>query len=111
MEEQRRCNSDQAIPLHYEPLKKSAPPYNEADPPLHDKDHIQLVGAESSDTWHRLSKVLLLRKATISFCTIARKRLAEKNVGSCLKNVELALTCFGKYTIWLGKEDSQLFII
>ncbi|KAK3095461.1 hypothetical protein FSP39_014975 [Pinctada imbricata] len=109
VEEQAQCYKDQAIPLHYEPLNMSAPPHDETDHPLHDKEQEQLAEPEPSRSWHRLLKVLLLRKATIAFCTVARKEMALKDVGSCLKNIDLALKCFAGIRTLLPKKAKENF--
>ena len=93
VEEQRRCYSHEAIPLHYEPLKKSAPPFDDNHTPLHD---LKVSETTSSRTWHRLSKVLLLRKAAITFFSLAKSGFAAQNLSYSFKYIKLALQCFGK---------------
>lgn len=100
VEEQRTCNSNEAIPLHYEPLKKSAPPFDDKHTPLHDMEHLQVSETSTSRTWHRLSKVLLLRKATITFYSIAKSTFAEQNIVESFKYVKLSLQCFGKFYLY-----------
>ncbi|KAJ8317595.1 hypothetical protein KUTeg_005499 [Tegillarca granosa] len=94
IEEQVQCNSAEAIPLRYEPLQKSAPPHNEEDPALHEMEHLQLAESELSSSWHRLSKVLLLRKAAITFYSLAKNNFSIKKFGCSLRYIKSALMCF-----------------
>ena len=100
VEEQRRCYSHEAIPLHYEPLKKSAPPFDDNHTPLHD---LKVSETTSSRTWHRLSKVLLLRKAAITFFSLAKSGFAAQNLSYSFKYIKLALQCFAGMRILLPK--------
>lgn len=99
VEEQQRCYSHKAIPLHYEPLKKSAPPFDDNHTPLHDLEHLKVSETTSSRTWHRLSKVLLLRKAAITFFSLAKSCFAAQNLPYSFKYIKLSLQCFGKIFI------------
>ncbi|CAG2186347.1 unnamed protein product [Mytilus edulis] len=104
VEEQRRCYSNEAIPLHYEPLKKSAPPFDDKHTPLHDMEHLQVSETTASRTWHRLSKVLLLQKATITFYSIAKSSFVAHNLSCSFKYIKLALQCFAGIRILLPKK-------
>lgn len=97
VEEQQTCSKDTAIPLHYEPLQKSAPPHNERDPPLHDKDQ-SVVEAETSVTWHRTLKVLLLKKAAIALFTLARSAALKYHAGKSLRLLKISLQCYGQFS-------------
>lgn len=111
VEEQVQCNSAEAIPLHYEPLQKSAPPHNEEDPALHDIEHLQLAESELSSSWHRLSKVLLLRKAAITFYSLAKNNFSIKKFGCSLRYIKSALMCFGKQRAETLLVTSQIYFI
>lgn len=95
VEEQATCNKNTAIPLHYEPLQKSAPPHNDKEPPLHVKDQ-SVVEAETSVTWHRTLKVLLLKKAAIALYTLARSAALENQPGKSLCLLRISLQCYGQ---------------
>jgi hypothetical protein len=56
---------------------KSAPPFDDNHTPLHD---LKVSETTSSRTWHRLSKVLLLRKAAITFFSLAKSGFAAQNL-------------------------------
>lgn len=94
VEEQLTCNKSTAIPLYYEPLQKSAPPHNDTEPLLHDKDQ-SVVEAETSVTWHRTLKALLLKKAAVALYTLARGVAAESQAGNSLRLLKISLQCFG----------------
>ncbi|XP_062611260.1 LOW QUALITY PROTEIN: erythroid differentiation-related factor 1-like [Saccostrea cucullata] len=110
VEEQMTCNKNTAIPLHYEPLQKSAPPHNDTEPPLHDKDQ-SVVETESSLTWHRTLKVLLLKKAAVALYTLARGAAVEYKAGKSLRLLKISLQCFDAMKILLPEratENSEL---
>jgi hypothetical protein len=50
----------------------------------------------SSRTWHRLSKVLLLRKAAITFFSLAKSGFAAQNLSYSFKYIKLAEICILK---------------
>lgn len=113
VEEQATCNKNTAIPLHYEPLQKSAPPHNDKEPPLHDKDQ-SVVEAETSVTWHRTLKVLLLKKAAIALYTLARSAALENQPGKSLCLLRISLQCYAAMKILLPEkatENSQLLCV
>ncbi|OWF38276.1 erythroid differentiation-related factor 1-like [Mizuhopecten yessoensis] len=107
VEEQVWCDSNQAIPLHYVPLQKSAPPHNESEPPLHDLDHLQLAETGSSCSWHRLSKVLLLRKAAMAFYSLAKKSLTSHKAGCAMRYIKSALRCFAGVGVLLPQKFEE----
>ncbi|XP_061171381.1 erythroid differentiation-related factor 1-like [Saccostrea echinata] len=106
VEEQMTCNKDTAIPLHYEPLQKSAPPHNDTEPPLHDRDQ-SVVETESSLTWHRTLKVLLLKKAAVALYTLARGAAVEYQAGKSLRLLKISLQCFDAMKILLPEKATE----
>lgn len=107
VEEQVWCDSNQAIPLHYVPLQKSAPPANESESPLHDLDHLQLAETESSCSWHRLSKVLLLRKAAMAFYSLARCSVSSQKTGCAMRYIKSAMRCFAGVRVLLPQKFEE----
>jgi len=55
----------------------------------------------SHSTWHNLSKVLLLRKAAISYLGLARINLANEKFGRALKYIKLSVCAFGECVSWV----------
>ncbi|XP_048747467.2 erythroid differentiation-related factor 1-like [Ostrea edulis] len=106
VEEQLTCNKSTAIPLYYEPLQKSAPPHNDTEPLLHDKDQ-SVVEAETSVTWHRTLKALLLKKAAVALYTLARGVAAESQAGNSLRLLKISLQCFDAMKILLPKKATE----
>lgn len=111
VEEQAKCNSDEAIPLHYEPLKQSlAAGSRSATSERSRSDELQMTyisqekeGPKKDQTWHQLSKGLLFRKAALTFSAMAKNNLNKSQFTESLKYLKLAMYCFGKiYVIFLS---------
>lgn len=101
VETQAECNPSEAIPLHYEPLHPN--PSQKATKQgmgkhTYSVNELSLLALSSMShsTWHSLSKVLLLRKAAISYLGLARINLAAEKFGRALKYIKLALCSFGE---------------
>ncbi|XP_053407087.1 erythroid differentiation-related factor 1-like isoform X2 [Mercenaria mercenaria] len=102
VEEQAKCDSDTAIPLHYEPLKRKTAtlPPDPSDAEKSRSDDLQMTsfnkeaeGQQKGQTWHQLSKGLLFRKAAVTFSAMTRGCM---NKGECVKSVKylkLAMVC------------------
>lgn len=106
VEEQATCHSDEAIPLHYEPLARS-PTTHSRRPTVGGEgqrsDELQMtsISVESEDqqtghTWHKLSKGLLLRKAALTFAAITKTNMNKSEYTESFKYLKLAMYCFGK---------------
>lgn len=109
VEKQRRCNSDEAIPLHYEPLHKpttNVDSENKTNDPKFSEHtvesrgqayELQKVGSDSvpkGQSWHVLSKGLLFRKAAMVFSALSKKCLNDSSYADAFKYVKLAVYCF-----------------
>ena len=102
------CNPDEAIPLHYEPIRKkksdtSKPPSSQDtgpeshyDPVSANQSTLWKSGALPRNSWHILSKTLLLRKAAIAYRGLAEAQLRLQNFTACLQYVKNGLKCFGR---------------
>ncbi|XP_060566894.1 erythroid differentiation-related factor 1-like [Ruditapes philippinarum] len=100
VEEQAKCDSDTAIPLHYEPLKKTAA----TDSPVLDTGRSSRTGdlqmtsfnkegdeQPEGQTWHHLSKGLLYRKAAMTFSAMARGCMNKAEYIEAVKYLKLAM--------------------
>jgi hypothetical protein len=105
VEEQAKCDSDTAIPLHYEPLKKTAA----TDSPVLDTGSSSRTGdlqmtsfnkegdeQPESQTWHHLSKGLLYRKAAMTFSAMARGCMNKAEYIEAVKYLKLAMYSLSK---------------
>lgn len=102
VEEQAKCNADQPIPLHYEPIKRqqttSSPP---ADLEKSRTDDLQMTfihkdndSPKKVQTWHQNPKGLLFRKAALTFAAMAKNTLTKSNYMEAFKFLKLAMFSF-----------------
>lgn len=96
VEKQEECNSWAAIPLHYKPVQEFHSWHLHTETYDHEAT---LFPTEQSDslpsvTWHVLSKFLLLRKAVMTFYSLAKIRITTK-CGHSLRLIRAALLCYG----------------
>ncbi|XP_052773839.1 erythroid differentiation-related factor 1-like isoform X1 [Mya arenaria] len=126
VEEQAKCNSDEAIPLHYEPIRKNEKNANKntkthtADPDTKYEVKVDLDLQMTSVTpdsevrdrkqdqsWHVLSKGLLFRKAAFTFSALAKQALGSNNLLDLLKFLKLAFSCFGALKVILPHKAEE----
>lgn len=109
IEEQVRCNRDEAIPLLYEPLNKLS---NQEQRPSESEEKRSLadlrVTSKSPEvegqghTWHLASKGLLYRKAAYTFLALAKPCVPRGEMLEALRYLKLAFACFGKLIVLLS---------
>ena len=116
------CNPSEAIPMHYQPLKKTASESTatssanenaaagsslasqsqEAEStPANQKASSEVTVYSKSmpvGSWHTLSKALLFRKAVICYYKLATRCLSNNSFRKTLHYLALALQCFGRYS-------------
>ena len=88
IEEQARCNRDEAIPLHYTPLSKEDNSEN--------LQMTSLVADEKHDSWHNLSKGLMFRKAALALIGLCKLHMSGSQYLSGLRCIRSALYCYGE---------------
>ena len=94
VEEQLTCNASEAIPLKYEPIRQMELATSS------NKVLVQrstVVNDTTMDSWHKLTKALLLRKGCIANYVLATEFLSNKQYGCSLKHIRYAIHCFGKF--------------
>ena len=94
VEEQLTCNASEAIPLKYEPIRQMELAAN------CNKVLVQrsaMMNDAAMDTWHKLTKALLLRKGCMANYVLATEFLSNKQYGCSLKHIRYAIHCFGKF--------------
>lgn len=122
VEEQAKCSSHEAIPLHYEPLKKNVitgkPVPNDleiasSNVQLDKAEHTGNSKSYSEDmqmtmvepqcdqpsnykgqTWHQLSKYLLIKKAALTFSALSKIYINRNDYLEAFKCLRLAFYCF-----------------
>ncbi|XP_076460527.1 erythroid differentiation-related factor 1-like isoform X2 [Babylonia areolata] len=111
VEEQRTCKSSEAIPLRYEPLRPAATaPEAPQSTMLIQRSSVWPGGM--GDSWHKLSKALLLRKAAMANYVLASEFLANKQPGMALKHIRYALHCFESMAcLKPSKEADQMLLM
>ena len=88
IEEQAQCNKDEAIPLYYESIDS-----------LEQCKVLEMAYGESSESWHRASKGLMLRKAALAFIALCKLNMDRNMYMSALHNIRSGLYCYSKYSI------------
>ena len=91
IEEQAQCNKDEAIPLYYESIDSL-----EQCKVL---EMAYMLHGESSESWHRASKGLMLRKAALAFIALCKLNMERNMYMSALHNIRSGLYCYSKYSI------------
>ena len=112
VEEQAKCDSDTAIPLHYEPLKKTtktgkrviSDQKRSSGPGDLQMTSFTKEGEEQpqGQTWHQLSKGLLFRKAAMTFAAITRGCVNKAEYIQAVKYLKLAMCSFSKIIFTLS---------
>ncbi|KAH3706561.1 hypothetical protein DPMN_065948 [Dreissena polymorpha] len=102
IEEQVRCNRDEAIPLHYEPLNKPSSQEQRQSQSEEKRSLADLrVTSKSPEVegqghaWHLVSKGLLYRKAAYTFLALAKPCVPRGEMLETLRYLRLAFACFG----------------
>ena len=88
IEEQAQCNRDEAIPLHYEPIYQTEH--------CNILEMASVIPGESSESWHNLSKGLMLRKAAIAFVGLCKINMNRNQYMSAFRCVRSALYCYSE---------------
>ncbi|KAL3863890.1 hypothetical protein ACJMK2_005617 [Sinanodonta woodiana] len=116
VEEQARCNKDEAIPLHYEPLQKKHSVSSEPEDLYiaECKEVVQMCTDDSSRSadWHDV-KAKLIRKAAITFYTVAKMTASQNKLRERLRLLKNAFICFCGFRKLLpekAKENTELMI-
>jgi hypothetical protein len=94
VEEQRRCNAREAIPLKYTSLQELQQAAQAGSVVL--RSTTQMSNSNAEGSWHNLSKALLLRKASMANYVLASEFLANRQYGCSLRHLRYAIHCFGK---------------
>ncbi|KAK3590013.1 hypothetical protein CHS0354_041036 [Potamilus streckersoni] len=115
VEEQVRCNRDEAIPLHYEPLQKKHAVSSEDLYIAECKDVVHVGTDESSrsSSCHDSFKAKLIHKAAITFHALAKMHASQNKYRECLRLLRNALIClcgFRKLLPGKAQENTELMI-
>lgn len=90
VEEQARCNRDEAIPLHYEPIHTPAMTLPE----------LQMTSVSQEEnggqSWHYLSKGLLYRKGALTYIAMAKQSFGENKFLETIKQLKVGFSCYSK---------------
>ncbi|XP_064630456.1 erythroid differentiation-related factor 1-like [Lineus longissimus] len=97
--ESKHFHPNEAIPLHYEPLRQNRPKESTpAEPDITNDPSNPLALAQSCHTpihtWHHTSKVHLLYKAALVYYWLADSRMKLLKFGRALRLVKTGLICF-----------------
>ncbi|KAL8603667.1 hypothetical protein ACOMHN_017164 [Nucella lapillus] len=113
VEDQQTCKASEAIPLRYEPLHPSPSPRTKPLAPGASMLVQRRGVGDVVDSWHRLSKALLLRKASMANYILAGEFLSNKQPGTALKHLRYALHCFESMTYLkpCKKEENQMLLM
>ena len=103
VEEQVSADPNQAIPLHYSPLRQPTntaasqqPASSTNNSGRESPKQVSVITRTTlpEGTWHVLSKTLLMRKAAVCYLALAEVKVNKHEYGTTLKYLRLALTCF-----------------
>ncbi len=73
--------------MHYKPLERMT---------LHNYLQVSKATTDALESWHQLSKSLLLRKASMSYYALAKEHMSVQKYGYALKHIRFALHCLGE---------------
>ncbi|KAL4231619.1 Erythroid differentiation-related factor 1 [Mactra antiquata] len=111
VEEQATCNSDEAIPLHYEPLIKTNISSTSVNKETLSLEKIPTVSVESKEndpqSWHTLSEGLLYRKAALAFSAMTKSCMVVDDMMKSYTYLKMALTCFDAFKCVLPQKVSE----
>ena len=116
IDNQAKCDPNEAIPLHYQPIRKQAnhtAANGKRSPSSPDPDAFGREQSPEPDlanqmtvfhrsllpqgSWHRQSKSLLIRKAAIAYYGLTEAMMASDKYLLAWKHIRLALHCFRKW--------------